>query len=137
MYADAMDAIWEQGTKCVSWYVPLLVSLSSISFPESSLITMGSLAPEDLQQSGKPIFPDEANTIEYARSLDSKDHLRSFRQQFKIPSKSNIKATKVVKHGLPHYSCVHVTILTFPLQRNPMIHAYISVVTLWAFSLEQ
>lgn len=98
---------------------------------------MGSIAPEDLQQTGKPIFPDEANTLEYARSLDSKDHLRSFRQQFKIPSKSNIKATKVAKHGLPHYPSFHVTILTFPFQNNLMTHAYISVVTLWVFSLEQ
>jgi hypothetical protein len=112
-------------------------SSSSISFPQSSLITMGSIAPEDLQQNGKPIFPDQAITLEYARSLDSKDHLRSFRQQFKIPSKSNIRATKVVKQGLPHYPSFHVTVLTFSLQNSPMTHAYISVVTLWVFSLEQ
>jgi hypothetical protein len=98
---------------------------------------MGSIAPEDLQQIGKPIFPDQANTLEYARSLDSKDHLRSFRQQFKIPSKSNIRAITVVKQGLPHYPSFHVTILTFSPQNNPMTHAYISVVTLWVFSLEQ
>jgi kynureninase len=63
---------------------------------------MGSIATEDLQHTGKPTFPDEANTLEYAKSLDSKDNLRSFRQQFKIPSKSSIKATKVVKQGWPH-----------------------------------
>jgi len=60
---------------------------------------MGSLGPEDIQQTGKPTFPAEANTLEYARSLDAKDHLRAFRKQFTIPSKSNIKATKVVKPG--------------------------------------
>jgi kynureninase len=60
---------------------------------------MGSIAAEDLQQTGKPTFTDEANTLKYAKALDSKDCLRSFRQQFKIPSKSNIKATKVIKQG--------------------------------------
>ena len=137
MHADAMDTICKQGTKWVRSYVLFLISLSLISFPKSSLITMGSIAPEDLQQTGKPTFPDQANTLEYARSLDSKDHMRSFRQKFKIPSKSNIKSTKVVKQGLPHYPSFHVTMLTFPLQNNPMTHAYISVVTLWVFSLEQ
>jgi hypothetical protein len=98
---------------------------------------MGSIAQEDLQQNGKPIFPDQATTLEYARSLDSKDYLRSFRQQFKIPSKSNIRATKVVKQGSPHHPSFHVTVLTFSPQNNPMTHAYISAVTLWVFSLEQ
>jgi kynureninase len=73
---------------------------------------MGSLGTEDLQQTGKPTFPDEAITLEYAKSLDAKDHLRLFRQQFTIPSKSNIKAKKVVKPGLPHYPSFHVTLLT-------------------------
>jgi kynureninase len=63
---------------------------------------MGSTGTEDLQRTEKPTFPGEANTLEYAKSLDSKDHLRLFRQQFKIPSKPNIKATKLVKQGLPH-----------------------------------
>jgi kynureninase len=65
---------------------------------------MGSLGTEDLHQVGKPTFPDEANTLEYAKSLDAKDHLRTFRDQFIIPSKSNIKAKKVVKPGLPNYT---------------------------------
>jgi kynureninase len=63
---------------------------------------MGSIGTEDLQLTGKPNFPDNANTLEYAKSLDSKDHLRLFRQQFRIPSKSDIKATKVVKQGAPY-----------------------------------
>jgi kynureninase len=62
---------------------------------------MGSLGTEDLQQVRKPTFPDEANILEYAKLLDSKDHLRSFRNQFIIPSKANIKTKKVVKPGLP------------------------------------
>jgi kynureninase len=75
---------------------------------------MGSIATaEDLQQTRKPTFSAEAITLEYAQSLDSKDHLRLFRQQFKIPSKTNIKATKVTKQGLPHHDpSFHVTTLS-------------------------
>jgi len=47
----------------------------------------------------KPTFPKEANTKEYAESLDAKDHMRSFREKFIIPSKANIKATKLEKPG--------------------------------------
>jgi len=64
---------------------------------------MGSIAIEEQQtMTGKPIFPTEANTLEYAQSLDAKDHLRSFREKFIIPSKTNLKTTKVVKAGSPH-----------------------------------
>jgi kynureninase len=48
----------------------------------------------------KPSFPSEANSLEYAQSLDAKDHMRKFRDQFIIPSKANIKATKLAKPGL-------------------------------------
>lgn len=60
---------------------------------------MGSIMPEE-QQRFKPAFAKEANTLEYAQSLDAKDHLRSFREKFIIPSKSNTKTKKVVKPGL-------------------------------------
>lgn len=59
---------------------------------------MGSIMPEE-QQTIKPTFAEEANTLEYAQSLDAKDHMRSFREKFIIPSKSNIKTKKVVKPG--------------------------------------
>ncbi|KAH8596172.1 kynureninase [Bisporella sp. PMI_857] len=55
----------------------------------------------------KPSFPSEANTIEYAKSLDAKDHLRYFREQFIIPSKANIKATKVEKPGVSNEPCIY------------------------------
>ncbi len=61
---------------------------------------MGSIMPEEPQETGKPSFPVEANTLEYAQSLDAKDHLRSFREKFIIPSKSNIKTKKLMKPGL-------------------------------------
>jgi len=48
----------------------------------------------------KPTFPKEAKTIEYAESLDAKDHMRLFRDKFTIPSKANIKATKLAKPGM-------------------------------------
>jgi hypothetical protein len=47
----------------------------------------------------KPIFPPGADSQQYAVSLDAKDHLRSFRDQFIIPSKGNIKAKKLEKPG--------------------------------------
>ncbi|PMD61854.1 kynureninase [Hyaloscypha bicolor E] len=68
---------------------------------------MGSIGTEDLQRTEKPTFPGEANTLEYAKSLDSKDHLRLFRQQFKIPSKPNIKATKLVKQEQSDDPCIY------------------------------
>ncbi|KAG4412465.1 Kynureninase (L-kynurenine hydrolase) [Cadophora malorum] len=60
---------------------------------------MGSIMPEEQQQQQtiKPTFAQEANTLEYAQSLDAKDHMRSFREKFIIPSKSNIKTKKVVQ----------------------------------------
>jgi len=42
-------------------------------------------------------FPPEANTVEYARSLDAKDPLRNLREQFIIPSKANLKTKKLCK----------------------------------------
>jgi kynureninase len=68
---------------------------------------MGSIATE--QQSplkiAKPSFPSEANTKEYAQSLDAKDHMRSFREKFIVPSKANIKSKKVAKPGQPVIRC--------------------------------
>jgi len=40
-------------------------------------------------------FPTNARTIEYARQLDAQDPLRSFRQQFRIPTKSSLKRKAV------------------------------------------
>jgi kynureninase len=47
----------------------------------------------------KPSFPPEANTKDYARSLDAQDSLRSFREKFIIPSKANINTKKLAKEG--------------------------------------
>lgn len=47
----------------------------------------------------KPTFPPEANTEQYAQSLDAQDHLRSFREKFIIPSKANIRTKKLEKPG--------------------------------------
>jgi len=64
-------------------------------------VTMGSIEQTlpIRAKATKPTFPKEANTIEYAESLDAKDHMRSFREKFTIPSKANIKATKLAKPG--------------------------------------
>ncbi|PQE28699.1 putative Kynureninase protein [Rutstroemia sp. NJR-2017a WRK4] len=55
----------------------------------------------------KPSFSSEANSLEYAQSLDAKDHMRKFRDQFIIPSKANIKATKLAKPGLSDDSSIY------------------------------
>lgn len=62
--------------------------------------------PEEQQQQQtiKPTLAQEANTLEYAQSLDAKDHMRSFREKFIIPSKSNIKTKKVVQPGSSPFS---------------------------------
>lgn len=42
-------------------------------------------------------FPEEANTANYARSLDSKDPLKNFREQFVFPSKVNLVSKTLTK----------------------------------------
>ncbi|KAF2796787.1 kynureninase [Melanomma pulvis-pyrius CBS 109.77] len=56
---------------------------------------MGSMPIEEQQKMEKPLFSAEANSLQYAQSLDAKDHLRSFRSKFIIPSKTNIKSKTV------------------------------------------
>lgn len=45
-------------------------------------------------------FPDNANTLEYAQSQDTKDSLRHLRSEYIIPSKANLKSKKLAKPGL-------------------------------------
>ncbi|KAL3419502.1 biosynthesis of nicotinic acid protein [Phlyctema vagabunda] len=67
---------------------------------------MGSVEPAQVKLV-KPTFPVEADTLEYAQSLDAKDHLRSFRNRFIIPSKANIKSKKLAKPGLSSEPCIY------------------------------
>ena len=46
---------------------------------------------EQLRQGKKVSFPREAGTRNYAKSLDRQDQLRHLREQFKIPTKSQLK----------------------------------------------
>lgn len=46
-----------------------------------------------------PGFPSEALTRHYAESLDAQDPLRSLREEFLIPSKGNLKTTRLTEHG--------------------------------------
>ncbi|APA12791.1 hypothetical protein SS1G_08223 [Sclerotinia sclerotiorum 1980 UF-70] len=69
---------------------------------------MGSIAKEEQPSKvEKPTFSSKANTLEYAQSLDANDHMRRFRDQFIIPSKANIKATKLEKPGLSDESSIY------------------------------
>ena len=47
----------------------------------------------------KPVFPADADTREYAASLDAADPLRGFRDEFIIPSKANIACKQLAKPG--------------------------------------
>jgi len=38
-----------------------------------------------------PNFPPEANSLEFARSLDAQDELRHMREQFNIPIKGSLR----------------------------------------------
>lgn len=50
--------------------------------------------------SGAFDFPDDANTLEYAQSQDTKEPLRHLRSEYIIPSKANLKSKKLAKPGL-------------------------------------
>ncbi|CRG83149.1 kynureninase [Talaromyces islandicus] len=45
-------------------------------------------------------YPSNSTSRQYAESLDRADPLRSFREKFIIPSKANLKTTKLAKPGL-------------------------------------
>ena len=45
----------------------------------------------------KPSFPENANSLEFAKNLDAKTW--TFRDQFIIPSKKNIQTKKLAKPG--------------------------------------
>lgn len=48
----------------------------------------------------KAIFPSEANSEEYARSLDAKSSLRHLRDDFVIPTKKSLKTKTATRHGM-------------------------------------
>lgn len=109
---------------------------------------MGSIA-EEKQPSikvEKPTFSSKANTLEYAQSLDAKDHMRRFRDQYIIPSKANIKATKLAKPGsfvcslsivafYPHHHMIGRKHKLIVYQVSPMNLPYTSVEIVWVFNL--
>lgn len=49
---------------------------------------------------GRTVFPSGANTREYAQFLDSQDPLKSFRDEFIIPTKQSLASKKLHKPGL-------------------------------------
>lgn len=48
----------------------------------------------------KPVFTEEADSKEYAASLDAADPLHEFRDKFIIPSKANLACKKLAKPGM-------------------------------------
>jgi hypothetical protein len=103
------DGVEEVGTGVQSKLRGTVVNSTPIHPLKNHNLTaanMGSIANEERQSMKKPSFPIEANTLEYAQSLDARDHLRSFREKFIIPSKSNMKSKRVVKPGLFSYYIV-------------------------------
>ncbi|KAJ5584187.1 Kynureninase 2 [Penicillium hispanicum] len=55
----------------------------------------------------KHVFPAEADSKEYAASLDKADPLRALRDQFIIPSKANLASKKLAKPGLSDESSIY------------------------------
>lgn len=47
----------------------------------------------------KPVFPAEADSEEYAASLDAADPLKELRDEFIVPSKANLACKKLAKPG--------------------------------------
>ncbi|KAL1971628.1 hypothetical protein VTN31DRAFT_2249 [Thermomyces dupontii] len=54
-----------------------------------------------------PGFPSEALTRHYAESLDAQDPLRSLREEFLIPSKGNLKTTRLTEHDPHGEPCIY------------------------------
>jgi hypothetical protein len=77
--------------------------LNSPPLPYTESSIMGSIAI-DVPKETKPTFGKDANSREYAQSLDAKCHMRSFREKFIIPSKANTKSKKVVRPGKTHFT---------------------------------
>lgn len=48
----------------------------------------------------KPVFTKDADSKEYAASLDAADPLREFRDKFIVPSKANLASKKLAKPGM-------------------------------------
>jgi hypothetical protein len=57
------------------------------------------ISPKKADYKEKPVFPENADTEEYAASLDVADPLREFRNKFIIPSKANLRSRKLAKPG--------------------------------------
>ncbi|KIW08827.1 kynureninase [Verruconis gallopava] len=51
---------------------------------------------ERLSRGDSVKFPHNANTLEYAQELDGQERFRSFREQFRIPTKSSLKRKAIV-----------------------------------------
>jgi len=69
-------------------------------------------------------FPDDANTLEYARSQDAKDPIRYLRSEYIIPSKANLRARKLAKPGLSNDEGIYFCGNSLGLQPKAM-QAYI------------
>lgn len=75
-----------------------------LSCPRPSLVRSHTMAPSLValpteQSKTTSKFPSNASNREYAESLDSADPLKSFRNKFIIPSKANLKTTRLAKPG--------------------------------------
>lgn len=65
--------------------------VSSTSFPKTAKMSDFASKIKILRTGQKPQFPSNANTLEYAQSLDAQDELRHFRDEFIIPTRASLK----------------------------------------------
>lgn len=82
----------------ISTSMPLHPWYSTTNFyqPSSSAV-MGSI---ELPTRLKASFPVEANSEEYAKSLDAKSPLKHLRDDFVIPTKKSLKTKTAKRHGI-------------------------------------
>ena len=65
-------------------------------------------------------FPAEADSLEYAKSQDTKDPLHHLRSEYVIPSKANLKARKLAKPGLSNEDGIYFCGNSLGLQPKAM-----------------
>lgn len=87
---------------------------------------MGSI---ELPTHVKATFPAEANSEEYANSLDAKSPLRHLRDDFVIPTKKSLKTKTAVRHGIFPFPNSPISLYTFLIldfrRNNRTIHLFL------------
>jgi len=77
-------------------------------------------------------FPEDANTLEYAKAQDLKEPLRDLRGEYIIPSKANLKSTRLAKPGLSDEEGIYFCGNSLGLQPKAMAKYIEAQLDTWA-----